>query len=77
MVDILALAINKDKSKVLKEVYDDQRSEDEDVKDYIERVINKVDKLTTAIWLSVLIIKWLKIKKRVNQTKIEPVYITY
>lgn len=77
MVDILALAINKDKSKVLKEVYDDQRSEDEDVKDYIERVINKVDKLTTAIWLSVLIIKWLKIKKRVNQTKIEPVHITY
>lgn len=46
MVDILSLGLGK--SKALKEIADDSKPEDEDIKNYVSRVVNKVDRLLGA-----------------------------
>ena len=47
VVDILGLGLNK--GKAVKPLGRSERSEDEDLKDYISRVILKVDQLTANI----------------------------
>ena len=46
-VDVLSLGIGK--IKALKELKEDIKPEDEDLRDYVTRVINKLDKLTSNL----------------------------
>ena len=46
-VDVLSLGIGK--AKALKELKEDVKSEDEDMRDYVTKVINKLDKLTSNL----------------------------
>ena len=46
-VDVLSLGIGK--NKALKELKEDIKPEDEELRDYVTRVINKLDKLTSNL----------------------------
>jgi hypothetical protein len=46
-VDVLSLGINK--AKALKELKEDIKAEDEDMRDYVSKVISKLDKLTANL----------------------------
>ena len=46
-VDVLSLGIGK--SKALKELKEDIKAQDEDMRDYVTKVINKLDKLTSNL----------------------------
>lgn len=45
VLDVLRLALGKNKS--IRDIQEDQRHEDEDIKDYVARVFGKVDRLAT------------------------------
>lgn len=47
VLDVLRLALGKNKS--IKDIQEDERHEDEDIKDYVARVFGKVDRLATNI----------------------------
>jgi len=44
ILDVLRLALGK--SKAIKEIQEDDRQEDEDIKEYVARVFGKVDRLS-------------------------------
>ena len=46
-VDVLSLGIGK--AKALKELKQDIKAEDEDLRDYVTKVINKLEKLTSSM----------------------------
>ena len=46
-VDLLSLGIGK--AKALKELREDIRTEDEDLRDYVTKVINKLDKIASSL----------------------------
>lgn len=47
VLDVLRLALGKNKS--IRDIQEDQRHEDQDIKDYVARVFGKVDRLATNI----------------------------
>ncbi len=46
-MDLLSLGIGK--AKALKELREDVKAEDEDLRDYVAKVINKLDKITSNL----------------------------
>jgi hypothetical protein len=46
-VDLLTLGIGK--ARGLKELREDVKAEDEDIRDYVTKVINKLDKITANL----------------------------
>lgn len=49
VMDLMALGFGKEKA--LKEMSEDSRNEEEDLKDYVNKVIAKVDKVTSNFWV--------------------------
>jgi hypothetical protein len=47
LVDLLSLGIGK--TRALRELKEDGKTEDEDLRDYVAKVINKLDKITSSL----------------------------
>lgn len=52
VLDVLRIALGRSKPQIIREIQDEDRKEDEDIKDYVARVFRKVDKLSANIWYS-------------------------